>query len=127
MARAARRNEPIPRSPLAAGLPRLVPLRLRDDIPPSRARNRAPTRNIDRADIRGRYWSAHAGSIASPCVQRFISIDRLYGGESTLRVGFWVLDYLRRFLWSERKLLCAKGRRTVLVPERPSLRRAIAE
>jgi dolichol-phosphate mannosyltransferase len=28
-----------------------------------------------------------------------VSIDRLYGGESTFRVGAWTVEYLRWFLW----------------------------
>ncbi|KPK77672.1 MAG: hypothetical protein AMJ79_02380 [Phycisphaerae bacterium SM23_30] len=28
-----------------------------------------------------------------------ISIDRLYGGKSTFRLGPWFLEYLRWFLW----------------------------
>jgi glycosyltransferase involved in cell wall biosynthesis len=31
-----------------------------------------------------------------------VSIDRLYGGESTFRVGPWVLEYSRWFLWGMR-------------------------
>jgi dolichol-phosphate mannosyltransferase len=33
-----------------------------------------------------------------------ISVDRLYGGESTFRVGPWVLEYLRWFLWGSMRL-----------------------
>lgn len=32
-----------------------------------------------------------------------ISIDRLYGGESTFRLGPWVLEYLRWFMWGLRQ------------------------
>ena len=28
-----------------------------------------------------------------------ISVDRLYGGKSTFRVGAWTKEYLRWFLW----------------------------
>jgi hypothetical protein len=28
-----------------------------------------------------------------------VSIDRLYGGKSTFRVGSWTLEYLRWFTW----------------------------
>lgn len=31
-----------------------------------------------------------------------VSIDRLYGGQSTFRVGAWVAEYLRWFLWGLR-------------------------
>ena len=33
-----------------------------------------------------------------------ISIDRLYGGESTFRLGSWSLEYLRWFLWGAMRL-----------------------
>ncbi len=33
-----------------------------------------------------------------------ISIDRLYGGESTFRLGSWTLEYLRWFLWGSLRL-----------------------
>jgi len=33
-----------------------------------------------------------------------ISIDRLYGGKSTFRLGPWVGEYLRWFLWGAREL-----------------------
>lgn len=56
-----------------------------------------------------------------------ISIDRLYGGQSTFRLGPWVGEYLRWFLWGARELRRAKGPRTVLVPERPVLREALAK
>lgn len=56
-----------------------------------------------------------------------ISIDRLYGGQSTFRLGPWVGEYLRWFLWGARELRRAKGPRTVLVPERPTLREALAK
>ena len=32
-----------------------------------------------------------------------VSIDRLYGGESTFSVGPWVVEYLRWFLWGMRR------------------------
>lgn len=56
-----------------------------------------------------------------------ISIDRLYGGQSTFRLGPWVGEYLRWFLWGARELRRAKGPRTVLVPQRPALREALAK
>jgi dolichol-phosphate mannosyltransferase len=33
-----------------------------------------------------------------------ISVDRLYGGKSTFRVGAWTKEYLRWFLWGAREL-----------------------
>jgi len=33
-----------------------------------------------------------------------ISIDRLYGGESTFRVGSWTVEYLRWFWWGAKEL-----------------------
>jgi hypothetical protein len=33
-----------------------------------------------------------------------ISIDRLYGGESTFRLGPWFVEYLRWFIWGARRL-----------------------
>ena len=33
-----------------------------------------------------------------------VSIDRLYGGESTFRLGPWVGEYLRWFLWGAREM-----------------------
>ena len=33
-----------------------------------------------------------------------VSIDRLFGGQSTFRVGPWVVEYLRWFLWGVRKM-----------------------
>jgi dolichol-phosphate mannosyltransferase len=41
-----------------------------------------------------------------------ISVDRLYGGESTFRVGPWTVEYLRWFIWGVRHLrLKAQGRK----------------
>jgi dolichol-phosphate mannosyltransferase len=34
-----------------------------------------------------------------------VSVDRLYGGESTFRVGSWTIEYLRWFLWGMREAL----------------------
>jgi dolichol-phosphate mannosyltransferase len=45
-----------------------------------------------------------------------ISIDRLYGGESTFRVGPWTVEYLRWFLWG------CKHLRKVPPSERPVVR-----
>jgi dolichol-phosphate mannosyltransferase len=55
-----------------------------------------------------------------------ISIDRLYGGKSTFRLGPWVGEYMRWFLWGARELRRTKARPTVLVPERPALREMTA-
>lgn len=44
-----------------------------------------------------------------------VSIDRLYGGKSTFRVGPWLWEYMRWFLWAVRNL---RGRRM----QRPALR-----
>jgi hypothetical protein len=33
-----------------------------------------------------------------------ISIDRLYGGKSTFRLGPWTAEYLRWFIWGIRNL-----------------------
>lgn len=38
-----------------------------------------------------------------------ISVDRLYGGESTFRPGPWTLEYLRWFLWGVRHLRTTSG------------------
>ncbi len=40
-----------------------------------------------------------------------ISVDRLYGGESTFRLGPWTLEYLRWFVWGVRHLRRRPGRR----------------
>jgi dolichol-phosphate mannosyltransferase len=36
-----------------------------------------------------------------------VSIDRLFGGQSTFRVGPWVVEYLRWFMWGVRKTVRA--------------------
>lgn len=33
-----------------------------------------------------------------------VSVDRPFGGESTFRVGAWVKEYLRWFMWGVKKL-----------------------
>jgi dolichol-phosphate mannosyltransferase len=38
-----------------------------------------------------------------------VSIDRLYGGESTFRLGPWVSEYLRWFLWGLRQSWARRG------------------
>jgi hypothetical protein len=45
-----------------------------------------------------------------------ISIDRLYGGKSTFRLGPWTNEYLRWFIWGCRNL------RKVPPSERPVVR-----
>ncbi len=49
-----------------------------------------------------------------------ISIDRLYGGESTFKLSSWTLEYLRWFVWGVRRLrFSGVGRRQeVVVSER---------
>ncbi len=45
-----------------------------------------------------------------------VSIDRLYGGKSTFRVGPWTVEYLRWFVWGLKALRSMPGsRREVLV------------
>ena len=46
-----------------------------------------------------------------------ISVDRLYGGESTFRLGAWTVEYLRWFLWGARQLRARsrRGRPSVAV------------
>lgn len=49
-----------------------------------------------------------------------VSIDRLYGGESTFRLGPWVLEYSRWFLWGLRarfKNTAPRAKATVRIPE----------
>jgi dolichol-phosphate mannosyltransferase len=49
-----------------------------------------------------------------------VSIDRLYGGESTFRVGPWVIEYSRWFFWGMRaafKNSDAKQMATVRIPK----------
>lgn len=53
-----------------------------------------------------------------------ISIDRLYGGASTFKLGPWVLEYLRWFLWGATRLRRLPGRK-VRIPTRPTSLRAI--
>lgn len=52
-----------------------------------------------------------------------VSIDRLYGGQSTFQLGPWVLEYLRWFIWGAPRLRRLRGRRAaVLLPQSSSLR-----
>jgi dolichol-phosphate mannosyltransferase len=46
-----------------------------------------------------------------------ISIDRLYGGKSTFKLGSWLQEYLRWFIWGALPLRrhCKKSRSTVVV------------
>jgi len=50
-----------------------------------------------------------------------VSIDRLYGGQSTFSLGPWVFEYLRWFVWGVRQVLGRSGSRhtsvTVRIPE----------
>jgi hypothetical protein len=41
-----------------------------------------------------------------------VSIDRLYGGKSTFRLGPWFVEYLRWFLWGLVRMRAQGGRRT---------------
>jgi dolichol-phosphate mannosyltransferase len=53
-----------------------------------------------------------------------VSIDRLYGGQSTFRVGAWTVEYLRWFLWGVRQLRTtrrSKGAVLVRVPSATAL------
>jgi dolichol-phosphate mannosyltransferase len=36
-----------------------------------------------------------------------VSVDRLYGGESTFRLGSWTVEYLRWFVWGTKRLRMA--------------------
>lgn len=44
-----------------------------------------------------------------------VSIDRLYGGKSTFRLGPWVIEYLKWFLWGVRELWKTSKRSSVTV------------
>ena len=50
-----------------------------------------------------------------------VSIDRLYGGESTFRLGAWVMEYARWFFWGLRHSWGSEGRGnkriTVRIPD----------
>ena len=37
-----------------------------------------------------------------------ISVDRLFGGESTFRLGKWVKEYLKCYLWGLKQILKKK-------------------
>jgi len=50
-----------------------------------------------------------------------ISVDRLYGGESTFRVGAWTVEYLRWFLWGARELRSQTPRSTPAVAVRTAV------
>jgi dolichol-phosphate mannosyltransferase len=51
-----------------------------------------------------------------------ISIDRLYGGTSTFRLGPWFVEYLRWFLWGASRLRLGKRRPVMTLAEPTSLR-----
>lgn len=51
-----------------------------------------------------------------------ISIDRLYGGRSTFRLGPWAVEYLRWFLWGALRLRHAAGRPPLVRPSDPAFR-----
>jgi hypothetical protein len=46
-----------------------------------------------------------------------VSIDRLYGGKSTFKVGPWTVEYLRWFLWGAARMhRTAKQEAAVRIP-----------
>ena len=49
--------------------------------------------------IKAQYAGLHLGEVP------IVSIDRLYGGESTFRVGSWTLEYSRWFWWGFKKAI----------------------
>jgi dolichol-phosphate mannosyltransferase len=52
-----------------------------------------------------------------------ISIDRLYGGTSTFKLGPWFIEYLRWFLWGTREMRrSGRPRRDLLRPGHPTLK-----
>ena len=55
-----------------------------------------------------------------------VSVDRLFGGTSTFRLGPWTAEYLRWFLWGMRRLRAAAGRADMRVrlPQMDSAGRA---
>jgi glycosyltransferase involved in cell wall biosynthesis len=55
-----------------------------------------------------------------------VPIDRLYGGESSFRVGPWLVEYLRWFLWGARRLRGSprRSRSVQVLRQTPSLRPA---
>lgn len=44
----------------------------------------------------------------------YISIDRLFGGESTFKVGPWVVEYLRWFIWGAKNARKHKTKRAIV-------------
>jgi hypothetical protein len=44
-----------------------------------------------------------------------ISIDRLYGGKSTFKIGAWMKEYLKLFLFGLKNFSSLKAKKTVLV------------
>ena len=44
-----------------------------------------------------------------------VSLDRLYGGESTFQMGPWMAEYFKWFLWGARHFLTQKQRTEVAV------------
>ena len=53
--------------------------------------------------IKAQYLKLRLGEVP------LVSIDRLFGGQSTFRVGPWVVEYSRWFLWGLRQTLRAGG------------------
>jgi len=38
-----------------------------------------------------------------------VSIDRLFGGQSSFQLGPWLVEYLRWFLWGLRKTVASRA------------------
>jgi len=49
-----------------------------------------------------------------------VSIDRLYGGQSTFRVGPWTVEYVRWFIWGVRQMRKSVGRSADVVVRVPA-------
>jgi dolichol-phosphate mannosyltransferase len=49
-----------------------------------------------------------------------VSIDRLYGGTSTFRVGPWTLEYFRWFMWGLRELRRSRNERSAVAVRIPT-------
>lgn len=56
-----------------------------------------------------------------------ISIDRLYGGRSTFRLGPWFIEYLRWFLWGAVRMRSRRRRRPVMTLREPTSLLEVAE
>ncbi|HEY3044894.1 MAG TPA: glycosyltransferase [Vicinamibacterales bacterium] len=49
-----------------------------------------------------------------------VSIDRLYGGKSTFRLGAWTVEYLRWFVWGLRQLRARRSEKIDVLVRVPS-------